>query len=260
MFGFMKSSAARFAEWAFPLVMRGDALVRLVEQDTEIPESTKEAFKSWAEIARSNYEEISYQIKTGYGLPELEALRAETCANIVHGHWQSAVCLTNILLESFLKLALVYKSARDPNEKAKPLRRLMNSLSDPVKRYMRKKLNATIDAANKLKLIDNDTKERLHGFRNKFRDPFFHADIQSMFGDKSIPVTGLDFGTREMEKGDVPIGSLPLLLGEAIWQNAEANAIPYFKEVDALIRETLPKVFPHMTDSPAEDPSNGGKG
>lgn len=259
MLGFMKSNVSRFADWAFPLVMRSDAFVRLVEKDTEMPQEAKEVFKSWAEVSRSNFDEISIQIKTEYGLPELEALRAEACANIIQGHWQSAVCLTNILLEAFLKLALVYSNTDEPEEQAQPLSRLLNSLSAPVQKFMQMKLNDTINVACKQGLIDDETKAALHGFRKRFRNAFFHADMQSMFGDQTTPVTGADFGTREIEQSDVAIRTLPLLLGEALWQNAQANAIPYFNEVDALIRVTLPKVFPHMLEDQPEDEREEGE-
>lgn len=258
MFGFMNSNAARFADWAFPLVMRSDALARLVEHDSEIPQAVKESFKSWAVSSRESFEAIQFQIENKYGLPELEALRAETCANIIHGHWQSAVCLTNILLEAFLKLALVYLNIKSPEEKPEPLSRLLGSLSAPVKKYMRMKLYCTINEACEQDLIDATKRDELHKFRERFRNAFFHADMQMMFGDQTTFVTGADFGTQEIEQGDVAIRSLPLLLGEALWQNAEENAIPYFKEVDSLIRETLPKVFPHLKADKSEDPSDEG--
>ncbi|NUM53511.1 MAG: hypothetical protein HUU46_07700 [Candidatus Hydrogenedentes bacterium] len=259
MFGFMNSNLARFADWAFPLVMRGDVLVRIVEADIQIPKSVKDAFKTWAVSSRTCYEEIRHQVQTEYGLPELEALRVESCANIIQGHWQSAVCLTNILLEAFLKLALIYSNTDDPDEKAQPLSRLVGSLSAPVEKYMQMDLNGTINAARKVGLIDKRTKKDLHTFRERFRNAFFHADMQAMFGDETTPVTGLDFGTQDIEHSDVAIRALPLLLGEALWQTAEANAITYFKIVDALIRETLPKVFPHLNAEQPEAPGVEGE-
>lgn len=84
------------------------------------------------------------------------------------------------------------------------------------------KLNDTINVACKQQLINDTTKQELHEYRERFRNAFFHADMQKMFGDQTTPVTGLDFGEREIELNDVAIQSLPLLLGEALWQNARA--------------------------------------
>jgi hypothetical protein len=73
-----------------------------------------------------------------------------------------------------------------------------------------------------------------------------------MFGDETTPITGVDFGTFEIEHGDVPISGLPLFWGEAMWQTAKANAIPYFLEVDSVIRTALPKVFPNSSKQPSD--------
>lgn len=244
MKSFYESTAGHFASWAFPIFKQEDKLLEIVNSHPDIPDIVRNAFVQWAESAQANFLEVQQQTENGYVLPELETLRAETCYCIIHGQWQAAMCLTNILLEAFLKLALIYSNTDQPEEEVSPLTRLRNSLSNPVQKYMQMKLNDTINIACKQGLIDNESKEMLHDFRKRFRNAFFHADMQSMFGDQTTPVTGIDFETRDIEHEDIPIYSLPLLFGEALWQNAQANAIPYFKEVDGLIRETLPKVFP----------------
>ena len=259
MFGFMECIAVKFADWAFPLVMQSDTLIHVLEQSPDIDGETKEVFRSWAKASRKSFEEIEYQIRTQYGFPELEALRAEACSCIIHGHWQGAVCLTNILLEAFLKLALLYSNTDKPQEHERPLGRFMNCLAAPTEKYMQMKLHDTINVSCKQGLIDKETKKSLHEFRERFRNAFFHADIQKMFGDQTTPVTGLDFGNQQAEGPiEVPIHAAPFLLGEAMWQNAQANAIPYFKEVDTLIRKALPKVFPNLGQE--EDEPTPGEG
>ncbi|HOZ48213.1 MAG TPA: hypothetical protein PK468_16500 [Candidatus Hydrogenedentes bacterium] len=252
MMDFMESTGCQFGNWALPMALRNESLGRFVSEHPDFDAKIKSAYVEWSRKARENLAQVERQLSTGYGMPELEMLRVEACFCIIQGHWQAAVCLTNILLEAFLKLALVYSNTDEPEEQAQPLSRLLNSLSAPVQKYMQMDLNDTINAARKAGLIDRQTKKDLHSFRERFRNAFFHADMQSMFGDQKTPVTGADFGTREIEHNEIAIRSLPLLLGETLWQNAQANAIPYFTEVDALIRETLPKVFPHMRDEQSE--------
>jgi hypothetical protein len=253
MMDFIQSSVSRFADWAFPLVMRSDVLTQVVEQNTEIGAKEKEAFKEWAGLTRGNYQQIEACIRKPYGMPELEMLRVEACSNLILGQWQSAVCITNVLLEAFLKLALVYSNTDKPSEKEQPLTRLMNSLSAPMQKYMKMTLDSTINVACKQGLIDKQVKKKLHECRERFRNAFFHADMQAMFGDQTTPITGADFGTFESEHAEVPIHSVPFMLGEAMWQNAKANAIPYFLEVDALIRDTFPRVFSNASKDDVEE-------
>lgn len=228
------------------MALDGETLGRLISEQPDVDEQSKSGYLEWRRQAKENLANIKTQLNTEYGLPELEMLRIEACFCIIQGHWQGAICLSNILLEAFLKLALVYSNVGETKEKAQPLSRLLASLSTPVQKYMQMKLNDTINVACKQGLINGTTKKELHEYRERFRNAFFHADMQKMFGDQTTPVTGLDFGEREIEHNDVAIRSLPLLLGEALWHNAQSNAIPYFMRVDALIRETMPKVFPGL--------------
>lgn len=245
MMDFLDNTACHFGHWAISLALNDERVGRLISELSDVDEQAKSAYLEWCQQTKTNLSDIERQLNTEYGLPELEMLRIEACFCIIQGHWQGAVCLTNILLEAFLKLALVYSNVEATKEKAQPLSHFLNSLACPVQKYMQMKLNDTINVACKQRLINDTTKQELHEYRERFRNAFFHADMQKMFGDQTTPVTGLDFGEREIEHNDVAIQSLPLLLGEALWQNARANAIPYFRRVDALIRDTLPKVFPN---------------
>lgn len=98
-------------------------------------------FGKWFEAAIGNYRLIHNQLETGYGLPELEYLRIETCFSIMHGLWQGAVCLTNVLLESFLKLALMYSNVAEPEAGRPPVTHLLGSLAGPVQNFARLKLH-----------------------------------------------------------------------------------------------------------------------
>ncbi|MEW6236498.1 MAG: hypothetical protein AB1656_14015 [Candidatus Omnitrophota bacterium] len=253
MIDFLESTLCQFGIWAIPLALQDKELGHFVSMNSNFDEQAKSAYLEWCRQAKINLVEIEHQLNTEYGLPELEMLRVENCFCIIQGHWQGAVCLTNILLEAFLKLALVYSNTSDTEEKDQPFSRFLNSLSAPVQKYMQMTLNDTINTASKQGLINDTTKKELHEIRERFRNAFFHAEMKSMFGDQTTPMSCADFRTGEIQHDNVAIRSLPLLLGEALWQIAQANAIPYFKKVDALIRETLPKVFPHIYEKQPED-------
>ncbi|MCC6155076.1 MAG: hypothetical protein IT367_15020, partial [Candidatus Hydrogenedentes bacterium] len=201
-----------------------------------------------------------FQIENEYGVPELEALRAETCANIIHGHWQGAICLTSILIEAFLKLALVYANWEEEEDPSQAFGGIGISVPEAARRFLGLPLKETIDHAQAQSLIDEDTKIKLHAYRKQFRNAYFHADMKLMHGSKTALFQYIDFGSvRTEEPTAIPIHAVPALMGEEMWQNARSNAIPYFKKVDALIRETLPKVFPHLNADQSENPGDEGE-
>ena len=259
MFDFMNSTASKFADWAFNSLESDNKLVRSVCHNEGIPEDTQNAFLDWAKGAQKNYVQVVPCVKKEYGLPELEVLRAEACSCIVMGLWQSAMGVTNMLLEKFLKRALQYHNLKEPDGSAKPLSRITESLEESSKKYGGMNLCSTINAAFEQRLIDEPVKDRLHLFRRRFRNAYSHTDMRAMFGEQKIPMMGIDFETQEIEEKEVTLADQIMWSGEAMWQNAKANAIPYFKEVDALIRVTLPKVFPHMQDDQPEDEREDGE-
>lgn len=255
MMDFVESTVGQFGKWAFPLVMRGDILARVVTEHPDIANAVKDSFATWAETSRENYSKIEGQLHNGYDFPELEVLRAETCFCIIQGNWQAAVCLTNVLLEAFLKLALVYSHLVNIEKQGQPATDPIGRYSAPMAKFMKLELGTTISMARKHGLITKKAKEALDEFRGRFRNAFFHADMHAMFGDQTISVTMADIGTFKIEEPqEMPIRELPFLLGEAMWRNAKANAIPYFKTVDGLIRDTLPKIFPNLGQEQPKNP------
>lgn len=253
MKSFYESTASHFADWAFPAFTRDNKLTDVVAEHPDIPDKVRNAFLQWAESARTHFLAVQQQTQNGYGLSELETLRAEACYCIIHGQWQAAVCLTNVLLELFLKRMLIHTSRDIPESNEPPLTRYMKSMSTATVKYIGKDLNDTINMARKQGIISKEAAKILHEYRARLRNGFFHADLQAMFGDQTTPVTGADIGKCEVEQDNIPIYSLPLIWGEAMWQNASANAIPYFIEVDGLIRETLTKVFPGIDEELSEN-------
>lgn len=262
---FTQSTAVQFVGWVIPHVRQGETLNNLISGHPEFNERTRSAFSEWSQQVRENYTQIEKQLGVEYVLPELEILRVEAGLSILQGLWQGAICLTNVLLEAFLKLALVYSndSPEKNSEKSEDiLNQLFGSLSDSGKKYMQMNLNNTINTACAQNLIDEETRRTLHEYRERFRNAFFHADMQKMFGDQTVPVAVIKLGNNEIEgPNEVPVCEFPFIFGEAMWQNASANAIPYFKYVDQLIRKTLPIVFKELPEdrpqSAREDSPHG---
>ncbi len=215
-----------------------------------LDERTKSAFSEWSQQVRENYAQIEEQLGVKYDLPELQMLRVEAGLCILQGLSQGGICLTNVRLEAFLKLALDYSNSSPGKNSEKSediLSQPFGFLSSRGKKYMQMNLHNTINTACAQNLIDEETKKTLHEYRERFRNAFFHADMQRMFGDQTVPVTVFNFSNNEIEgPNEVPVCEFPFIFGEAMWQNASANAIPYFKYVDQLIRNTLPKVFKEL--------------
>lgn len=250
----MKSTNFQFVNQALPMVLCSESLGHFVSEHPEFDEKVKSAYLVWSHQVRENLAQIEGELSTDYNMIELEALRLEICSCIIHGHYQGAVCLTSILLEAFLKLALVYTNWNTENRPYQPFDSLTISESDPAAGYLRQPLKVTIDTAQNQGLIDEDTAVRLHTCREQIRNAFFHADMEMMRGDQTSLFVHVDFCTGRIEGPTaLPIANVPLVMGEEMWQTARVNAIPYFKQVDGLIRETLPKVFPGINEDQTEN-------
>jgi hypothetical protein len=141
-----------------------------------------------------NYLLVRESYRTEYNFPELDPVRHEVALCLIFGLPQAAITLTNHLLESLLKFALIYDHTikNQPNTEP-PTKASIRALRDwlrPAKElYMDKDLSFTIDRACSLGLITKKQKKRLHEFRQNFRNAFSHADKDKTFGDVVTEVT-----------------------------------------------------------------------
>ena len=199
-----------------------------------------------------NYLLVREAYRTEYDFPELDPVRHEVALCLISGLPQAAITLTNHLLESLLKFALIYDYAikHQPNTQPPPMastHALTDWLRPAKKLYMDKNLSFTIDRACSLGFITEDQSKQLHEFRRDFRNAFSHADKDKTFRDAATQVAAahVESGTIAMEQSEeVPIADL--LIGQGLFQvtYTRKNAVPYFLYVDRLAREIRVKVFP----------------
>ncbi len=198
-----------------------------------------------------NYLLIREAYSIEYDFPELDPVRHEVALCLVFGLPQAAITLTNHLLESLLKYALIYDHAlkHQPNIQPQPgaaTRTLVDWLRPAKHLYADKDLNFTIDRACAVGLITKAQKKRFHEIRQNFRNAFSHADKDKTFHDTIAQVTPTHVkgGTISTESPEqVPIADL--LIGQGFFQvtYAQKSAVPYFLYIDRLAREIRAKVF-----------------
>ena len=208
-----------------------------------------EIIKSRKEDSLRNYASIRERYNTHYDWPEMDSLRHEICLCIIGGVFQAAMTLTNHMLESFLKFALIYQGAllkQQEDIAKKNANDIIHYLPEQVEKYSGRDLSFTINKACSKGIITKTQKENLHKFREAFRNPYSHSDKQKMFGELQIPFQrahitemGLQIDPAEIEK----LTNLPFTHSIAQIQHSEINAIPYFKYLDEVIRESMQNIF-----------------
>ena len=197
-----------------------------------------------------NYEVINNIFNNQYGYPEFDPLRDEICKCIMCGLYQAAITLTNHLLETSLKKCLAMKYSIEHKEE---ITDLLCHLSKSLAEYDSKKLFETINEAYSCGLISEDQKSKLHEFRMNIRNAYSHAESKKIFAGISAPAKAVS--SSEYEKTEdlisdcfngeykdteakhlVPFhGIIQAILSEDI-------AIPYFMEVDQIIRSMITKL------------------
>ena len=227
--------------------MENDVKHKIIDEMNEILRSRKNELISNYPLVRDHYQRH-------YNMPELDPLRHEVCLCLIFGFNQAAITLTNHLLETFLKLVLIYDHTNKNIDKSKPkngVKSLVNDFSEGIAMYNDKDLDFTINRACTVRLITKDQKKQLHAFRENFRNAYSHSDKRKLFGDSEVPVQKLQIegdtivtDPESMEK----VFDLPIFHGVVQHYHAKANAAPYFCYLDGVIRETLLKMFPSIND------------
>ena len=200
----------------------------------------------------NNYNIVADAFENDYKWPEVDSVRSEICKCIICGFYQAAITLTNHLLESVLKKALIInESAKNKTEQSD----ITDVFDEATKKYANKDLDFTINQACRKGLIDKDEKHTLHKFREQYRNAFSHADPQKTFKGISIPATKFttndlhypeEFFKRVFE--DKPITHLYAennIIIQALTQNikAQKEAVPYFLTIDRIVRNLCTKLF-----------------
>ena len=201
---------------------------------------------------RNNYNTIAEAFENEYGWPEVDSVRSEVCKCLICGLHQAAITLTNHLLESVLKKALIIEeSAKNKTAHSD----ITNVFDDATEKYANKNLDFTINQACRKGLINKEEKNILHGFREQYRNAFSHADPQKTFSGISIPAT--IFTTKDLDnpeeffkraftdKPNVILSAENNVIIQGLVQRikAEQEAVHYFLAIDGIIRNLYLKLF-----------------
>lgn len=225
-----------------------------IDPRQKIIEEMNEILRSRESESISSYLLVRDLYQRHYNMPELDPLRHEICLCLIFGLNQAAITLTNHLLETFLKLVLIYDHTNKNIDKSKPkegIKSLVNEFSEGIAMYNDKDLDFTINRACTVGLISKDQKKELHAFRENFRNAYSHSDKRKLFGDSEVPVQAMrvegDSIVTDPESVE-KVFDLPIFHGVVQHFQAKANAGPYFRYLDGVIRETLLKMFPSIND------------
>lgn len=199
-----------------------------------------------------NYEIIMEVFNSEYGYPELDPIRDEICKCFICGLYQSTITLTNHLLEKSLKFCLGIKySIENKREDVE----LQDAFIEGINKYDNLILEQSINAACSQGLITKEQKNELKEFKDKFRNPYSHANKKVFKGktikgkvvsSKDLEYQGLeDFFRMCFDRSsdkEIPLENLPFAQGICQIEIAKEDCYPYFKKVDEIIRDMLQNI------------------
>jgi hypothetical protein len=202
-----------------------------------------------------NYKIIKIIFNSEYGYPALDPVRDEICKCFICGLYQSTITLTNHLLEKSLKFCLGIKySIENKNKEAE----LQDAFIEGINKYDNLQLEQTINAACTQRLITKEQKKDLKEFKEKFRNPYSHANKKKFRGKT---VKGKVVSTGDLEQGldnffkmcfdsslekEIPLENIPFAQGICQIGIAKDDFYPYFRKVDEIIRHMLQRIKDNM--------------
>lgn len=219
------------------------------DEANEIVEERIDYLESYYALLRNSYQKP-------YEWPNLDPIRHEAALSIMLGLFQAGITLTNHLLESLLKLAVIIESSEPEEHEGAPKGHSVDSFieisEEAREKYGDENLHNNIGKAYSLGLIDEDQKEKLHEIREKIRNAYSHADKSKTFGDLTIPVQSVHLEQDELEMGQRTEPKVAdLLVGQGLIQamQAQETAPEYFLYIDSVARQIRKRLF-----GPIEDP------
>lgn len=201
-----------------------------------------------------NYEVIRNVFDKEYGYPEFDPLRDEICKCVLCDLHQAAITLTNHLLESSLKKCLAMKHSI--SNKQNDIK-LEDAFKEGITKFDQLDLDDTINRACTQGLITKEQKMLLKKFKDEFRNPYSHATTSEIFKDTTVKGK-----TISLNEGEIPENLLKRIFendsdkvlvvkdilpiqGLVQVMIAKQISVPYFIEVDKIIREMLIKLKPN---------------
>ena len=196
----------------------------------------------------NNYEIVKEIFTIEYGYPALDPIRDEICRCFICGLYQSTITLTNHFLEKSLKFCLGIKYYIENKVDGMEIK---DAFIEGINKYDNLQLEQSINIACSQGLISKEQKQELKDFKNKFRNPYSHAN-KAIFTGKSVK--GKQVSTKDLENGledflklcfdnskdeEIPIENLPFAQGFFHVEIAKDDCFPYFKSVDKIVRDML---------------------
>lgn len=132
-----------------------------------------------------NYPSIVSSIENEDNFLPIAPVRREICLCLMCGFYQAAIVLTNHLLESALKKFLILVESRGNKVATSDI---ANTFKYATDKYAGEILKNIIDKAYSKGLILESEKDMLHQFRQKYRNPFSHANPKQTFPEKTLSV------------------------------------------------------------------------
>lgn len=154
----------------------------------------------------------------------------EICTCFYLKNNMAAVTLTNHLLESAIKFALVFKEG---NGKTFDDPRTMDTLfEEECKMYMGEDLGKNIQKLYDKGMIKAPQKDRLIHLKNLYRNPYSHASNNALVNKASKPIVCCDLSKPTyIEERQARVAYNPLFLVEARIDFINRTGISYFQEV-----------------------------
>ncbi len=201
-----------------------------------------------------NYEVIRNVFNKEYGYPEFDPLRDEICKCVLCDLHQAAITLTNHLLESSLKkcLAMTYSISNKQNDI-----KLEDTFKEGITKFDQLNLDDTINRACTQGLITKEQKKVLKKFKDEYRNPYSHAITSQIFKDTTVKGKTISLNEGENsenllkrifdDESDGVLSVKDILPIQGLIQVVIAKqiSVPYFLEVDKIIREMLTKLKPN---------------
>lgn len=199
--------------------------------------------------SEKNYDQISVQYDNPYSTPGLNTLREEICICLTLNLFQAAITLTNHLFENGLKTLLIlsdfYKNKKQDSD-------IIDKMDELLDKFDRLNLFDTITKAFQYKIISGPEKKQLLEFKNKYRNPFSHANKRGIYGEEKSIVEEFKFGNNGIYIERQEHLKSNLLPFQDIFQldKAKEESFEYFICIDKIIRESYVRIIKRKKASP----------
>lgn len=192
--------------------------------------------------AEENYNRISFQYNNLYSIAGLDQIREEICICLVLNLFQAAITLTNHLFENGFKTLLIYFDYYKNKKQDSDIIEEMDALLD---KYDKMKLSNTIQKAFLYKIIDETEKNQLLDLKNKYRNPFSHAEKRKIYDDEKSVVEEFKFGENGIyvERQEHLKSNLIPFHGVFQFNKAKDESFQYFIFIDNVIRKSYYKII-----------------